>query len=242
MDELKSLGGETWFQLGDKDIALHLTRRYWLAQGLTLSEVTDKLAKTLAISHPIIPMSDEPVRTIVKTPNQDLPFQHYFVKHQCAPVATGFHFDGINEASPSPKFQHALDAKDLSAIVICPSNPFVSVDPILALPDVRAAMMRSPAPVIAVSPIIGGQAIKGPAAKMMAELNVPCTPLGVAQHYEGLLDGFVIDETDRAQAPEIEQTLDLPVHICNTLMTDLETKIALAKHVLQFATTLKGQT
>jgi LPPG:FO 2-phospho-L-lactate transferase len=235
MDSLQRLGGETWFRLGDKDLATHLRRRQQLAQGLSLSEVTAGLAASLGVDTHIYPMSDDPVRTTVHTTDGDLPFQHYFVREQCRPAVTGFNFDGISAARPNRAVLRLLQDGQLSRVVICPSNPFVSVDPILQVPGLWLALRDCPAPVILVSPIVAGLALKGPAAKMMAELGVPVTATGVAEHYSGrypgLVDYFVIDESDVTLAPEIEE-LGLEVAVTKTIMNSRDDKRRLARFTL----------
>jgi LPPG:FO 2-phospho-L-lactate transferase len=179
-------------------------------------------------------MCDQPVRTKIKTDGGELAFQHYFVRDQCAPAVKGFYFEGVEQATTHPAFLGALQDPELSAIIICPSNPFVSVDPILALSGVRAAMQASAAPVIAVSPIVGGMAIKGPAAKMMAELNMPASAQSVAEYYGDLLDGFIVDITDVDQCDRIRQrTL-----VTDTIMTNMNKKKSLAQACLGFAASL----
>ena len=216
LEALSHLGGETWFRLGDRDLATHVERTQRLRVGETLTEVTAALCRALGIAARVLPMSDDPVRTVVLTETGELSFQHYFVRDGCAPTVSGFRFAGIDAARPSPAFLQALEDHATAAILVCPSNPFVSVDPVLALDGVQEALRRAAAPVVAVSPIVGGgpparAAIKGPAAKMMAELGMPVTAAGVARHYRerNLLDGFVIDEADVGQAAEIED-LGLP--------------------------------
>lgn len=238
LDALARLGGETWFRLGDRDLATHVVRTRMLQEGRTLSEATAHLCRALGISHPILPMSDNAVRTVVLTQSGErLGFQHYFVRDQCEPAVTGFEFVGIDQAKPAPAFAAALAHLDLSAVIICPSNPFVSVDPMLLLPDVMPAMRGSNAPVVAVSPIVGGHAIKGPAAKMMAELGMPQSALGVAQHYAGRIDGFVLDAEDATLAPAVN-ALGLATLVTNTVMTTLDDKVQLAKATLAFAASL----
>jgi len=183
MDALQRLGGETWFRLGDNDLATHLWRTSLLDQGESLLHITDSLARQLGIASRIHPMCEERVRTMVRCQGRDLPFQHYFVKEQCKPVVTGFSFEGIADARPNAKVMALLRDAAFAAIVVCPSNPFVSIDPILQIPGFWPALRDNPAPVVLVSPIVAGMAIKGPAAKMMAELGVPVTALGVAQHF-----------------------------------------------------------
>ena len=192
------------------------------------------ITRQLGITAQVVPMTDDPVRTMVQTADGPLAFQHYFVRDRCEPVVTGFEFEGIAAARPQADFMTALSDPELLAIVITPSNPFVSVDPILALPGVRAAMAAAPAPVIAVSPIVAGLAIKGPAAKMMAELGMPSTALAVAQHYGGLLDGFVLDHGDQDQADAVA-ALGIRPLVTKTVMQSLEDRIKLAEFVLAAA-------
>jgi LPPG:FO 2-phospho-L-lactate transferase len=201
MAALEGLRGETWFQLGDADLAVHVERTWRLAQGATLSDVTAHLCRALGIAARVLPMSDDPVRTRVLTADGWLDFQDYFVRRRCQPAVRAFEFAGAATARPQPAALAALERHDLRAIIICPSNPFVSVEPILAVPGMRAAMQQSDAPVIAVTPIIGGQAIKGPAAKMLAELGLEVSGAAVARRYADLLDGFVIDHVDDMPEP-----------------------------------------
>jgi LPPG:FO 2-phospho-L-lactate transferase len=235
MEALKELGGETWFRLGDRDMATHLWRTQELASGPGLSEVTAALAQRLGVACRIHPMTDDRVRTIVHCEDGDMPFQHYFVRSQCQPVVTGFNFEGISAARPNRQVMSLLQGGDISRIVLCPSNPFVSIDPILQVPGLWLALRESAAPVIVVSPIVGGKAIKGPTAKMMAELGRPVTALGVAEHYAtrypGLVDYFVIDEADATLAQAIGE-LGLDVAISTTVMNSREDKRALAFFVL----------
>jgi LPPG:FO 2-phospho-L-lactate transferase len=233
MESLEAIGGETWFRLGDRDLALHVERRRRLDAGESLSDATAAIADKLGVTANIAPMSDQPVRTIVETPDGPLIFQHYFVREQCAPRVTGFRFEGAEMAEPAPAFAAALES-DLDAIVICPSNPFISIDPILAIPGVPAAIRNNPAPVIAVSPIVGGQAIKGPTAKMMAELGLPSGAVAVARHYGALLDGFVLDTCDADLADEVK-ALGIAVLVTDTIMKSLDDKMRLAAEVLDFA-------
>jgi LPPG:FO 2-phospho-L-lactate transferase len=233
MEAQAALGGETWFRLGDRDLAVHLERTRRTAAGETLSAVTADLARRLGGRVWIAPMSDRPVRTIVETPDGPLPFQHYFVREQCRPRVTGFRFEGAAAATPSPAFAAAL-AGGPEAVVICPSNPFISIDPILAVPGVRDALARRSAPAVAVSPIVGGRAIKGPTAKMMTELGIPSDAAAVAQHYRGLIDGFILDRSDAASAAAVER-LGLAVLVTGTVMQTLDDKAQLAREALDFA-------
>lgn len=231
MDALAVLGGPDWFRLGDRDLATHLQRTSLLARGESLTQVTASLCQSLGIAHRLVPMTDDRVRTMVSTAEAELGFQEYFVREQCAPKVNGFRFEGVTKASPSPEMMAWLKAPDLEAIIICPSNPFVSVDPILQLPGVREALTASGVPVIAISPIVGGVAIKGPAAKMMQELAMPSTATAIAQWYDTLLSGFVIDLTDESLASSIP----IPTRVVSTMMTSLASKRQLALDVLDFA-------
>jgi LPPG:FO 2-phospho-L-lactate transferase len=242
LDALARLGGQDWFRLGDRDLATHIFRSDLLGRGATLSEVTRKLSLALGVSHPILPMSDDRVSTIVHTATgEELAFQHYFVRDRCEPEVTGFHFDGIDTATPAPGFLEALADDDLALIVICPSNPFVSVDPVFSLPGVLDHIIARGVPMVAVSPIVGGLAIKGPAAKMMAELGMPSTPVSVARHYldgyRGALTGFVMDDQDRHLLNDVE-ALGLPAIVTNTVMITLQDRITLAKAVMGFGINL----
>ncbi len=235
MDAMARLGGDTWFRLGDKDIATHLYRTGRLDQGEDLATVTADLAAQFGIGALVHPMSNDPVRTVVHCSEGDLPFQHYFVRRQCEPPVKGFSFAGVEQARPNPRVMQQLGDNAFSHIVICPSNPFVSIDPILQLPGLWTALRDSTAPVIMVSPIVAGLALKGPAAKMMAELQVPVTAQGVAQHYAhkypGLVDYFLIDDSDATLAPEINE-LGLGAIVAPTIMKSLHHKIDLARQCL----------
>ena len=239
MEALAELGGETWFFLGDKDLAIHVERTRRLRAGESLSAVTSDLCARLGIQARIVPMSDDPVPTIVETEEGPLAFQHYFVRERCRPRVLGFRHEGAAQARPSAGFLDALAAPDLGAVIICPSNPYISIDPILALPGVRAALTACEAPVVAISPIIGGQAVKGPTAKMMAERGVAPSAAAIAEHYAGLIDGFVLDEADRNAAAVIAAT-GVAVEVTATMMTARADKQALARAVLAFAERLSA--
>ncbi len=238
MDALAQLGGETWFRLGDRDLATHLFRTEALTAGMSLSEVTSLLARRLGIASHLHPMSDDPVRTVVHSVEGDLPFQRYFVGRQCEPPVTGFSFEGLDAAVPNGALLELLESDDLDCILICPSNPFVSIDPILLLPGVWQRLRDCPAPVIAVSPIVAGVAIKGPAAKMMAELGMPVSAAAVLAHYQSacpdMLTGFVIDLSDATLAPEMTAT-GVKTVATATLMKTLDDKRALARFCLDLA-------
>jgi LPPG:FO 2-phospho-L-lactate transferase len=235
METMESLGGETWFRLGDRDIALHVERTRRLRLGDSLSTVTTDICRRLGIESRVIPMSDDPVRTRLRTAEGWLDFQEYFVHRRCEPVVSELLFQGAGAARPHPDFMAALRDPALRAIVICPSNPFISVEPILAIPGVRQALIDSPAPVIAVSPIIAGQAVKGPTAKMMTELGMDPSAGTVATRYQDLLDGYVIDHADMSEVVSI----DARVTLAQTLMRTMEDREALARTVLDAAAVLR---
>ena len=228
MAVLESLGGDTWFKLGDGDLATHVERTRRLAAGERLSQITDEFRRRLGIAARLTPMSDDRVRTRLRTAEGWLDFQDYFVRRQCAPAVSEIAFAGAETAQPHPDFLAALADQNLRMVVICPSNPFISIDPILSLPGVREALRACHAPVVAVSPIIGGKAVKGPTAKMMAELGLPVTAEAVARHYRDLLDHYVVDDADTAAIPD----LDLPLTATRTLMETLADREALARVVL----------
>lgn len=229
LDALGRLGGETWFRLGDLDLAMHLRRTELLAGGCTLTDATRAICHALGVRHPVVPMSDAPVRTIALTEHGDMAFQEYFVRHSCEPRITGVRFDGAEVAPPSPALSDALAIAD--AVVFCPSNPLVSIGPVLAVRGIRDAIERFVGPRVAVSPIVGGRALKGPAAKMMAELGEEVSNAGVARRYAGLIDVLVLDESDDAEAPAVE-ALGIAAHVAPTVMTTDADKMALAREVL----------
>jgi LPPG:FO 2-phospho-L-lactate transferase len=231
MQALGSLGGETWFSLGDGDLATHVERTRRLVAGESLSQITEDFRRRLSISARLLPMSDDRVRTRLLTAAGWLDFQDYFVRQRCTPVVREIAFAGAGVARPQPEFLAALADENLRVVVICPSNPFISVDPILALPGVRDALHACAAPVVAVSPIIGGKAVKGPTAKMMAELGLPVGAAAVARHYGDILDLYVADEAD---ADEVRE-LGLPVVFTRTLMLSLADREGLACAVLDAA-------
>jgi LPPG:FO 2-phospho-L-lactate transferase len=234
MAALAELGGETWFNLGDRDLATHVERTRRLRAGETLSAITIDLCRRLGITARVLPMSDRPVRTVVTTAGEgEMEFQHWFVRRRCEPAVTAIRFTGLADARPLPATLATLRSDRLRGLVICPSNPFVSVAPILAVPDMQPAIRNSRCPRVAVSPIIGGEAVKGPAARMLADLGHSVSALGVARHYRGLIDGFVLDTVDAALAPEIE-ALGMHVMVADTMMRDDDDKQRLATTVLEF--------
>jgi LPPG:FO 2-phospho-L-lactate transferase len=234
MQALGALGGETWFRLGDGDLATHVERTRRLAGGEALTAITTAFTRRLGIEAELLPMSDDPVRTMVETAEGTLPFQRYFVARRCEPVVRRIFFEGADRARPNPSILSALGSPDLGLVVICPSNPYLSVDPILAMPGLRQAIADCAAPVVAVSPLIGGQAVKGPTAKIMTELGMPLTQASIARHYDGLIDGIMIDKADEAEA------LSLPVttRTTRTLMTSIEDRERLAREVIEFGNSL----
>jgi LPPG:FO 2-phospho-L-lactate transferase len=233
MEALGALGGETWFRLGDRDLAMHVERTRALRSGISLTEFTAATACRLGIAPSILPMSDDRIETMVVTADGTLPFQRYFVGLQCAPVVKRLEFRNAERAAASSQVLGALRNPDLAAIIICPSNPYLSVDPMLAVSDISRALDEVTAPIVAVSPLIGGQAVKGPTAKIMAELGVPADSASIARHYP-FIDGLIIDETDRAEAGSI----DMPVRVTSTLMRSLEDRDRLATDCLDFASRL----
>ena len=239
MNALEQLNQPNWFRLGDRDLATHITRTELLKQGNTLSQVTQRLTVALDIEAHIFPMTDQVVSTFVRLEDGSaLGFQEYFVKEQCQPKISGYFFEGIEKTKSSKQFISTLDNPNLAAIIICPSNPFVSIEPILSIPETADAIRQHPAPVIAVSPIIAGQAVKGPTAKMMQELGIPSSVLGVAEYYQqqhgDLIDCFIIDHKDQHLQPELE-SMGLSVLAVNTMMNTLQDRVTLAGHCLSLA-------
>ena len=225
IENASQLGGPGWFNLGDQDLGTHLERTRRWKEGQCLSEITRDFCRAWGIEHTILPMSDQPVRTIVETEEGELTFQEYFVHRRCEPRVKGFRFDGADQAEPARGVPAAIRSAD--AILICPSNPWVSIDPILkVIPKIEK-------PVLAVSPIIGGQTVKGPAAKMYRELGIEPSALAVANHYRGLAAGFVLDTVDKQLEGEI-MGLSMQTLVTNTLMNSLDDRSRLAEDVLNF--------
>lgn len=222
---VEKLGGPAWFRLGDQDIATHLERTRRLKERKPLSEITKEFCKAWGIEPTVLPMTDSPVRTMVDSDEGELAFQEYFVHRQCQPRVKGFRFDGVEVAEPAPGVREALESAD--AVVFCPSNPWVSIDPILRV------VGKVQKPVIAVSPIIGGKAVKGPAAKMYAELGIAPSALAVAKHYRTILTGFVLDTTDLESEKQIRD-LSVKTLITDTIMNQSTDRIRLANDVLHF--------
>ena len=236
---VRDLGGETWFNLGDKDLAMHVERTKELKAGVSLSQVTKKLSAALGVKIDIVPMADSSVATTILTDDGPLAFQHYFVRDKCNPKVKGFKFEGLDKARPADGINR-FNAERQRALLIAPSNPFVSIDPILGIPKLRETFIGSCQVKLAVSPIVGGIAIKGPAAKMMSELGIPSTATEVARHYLGLIDGIVIDEVDRHQASQIE-SLGIKPFVTKTVMSTLDDKIDLATDCIEYIDYLAGK-
>jgi LPPG:FO 2-phospho-L-lactate transferase len=227
MAAVRDLGGPGWFNLGDGDLALHVLRLAAFARGESLSQVTTAFARAWGLAATILPMSDDSVATLIDTDVGRLSFQDYFVARQCAPTLRGVSFAGAQTARAGPGVLDAIAGAD--RILIAPSNPWLSVDPILAIPGLRGALAAAAAPVVAVSPQIAGQAVKGPTAKLMAELGLPLTNASIAAHYAGLIDGLLIDSGDDAEGVAV------PVARTATLMRSLEDRARVAQAALDLA-------
>jgi len=231
METLAALGGEDWFRLGDRDLAVHVERTHRLRRGETLAEITADFCRRLGVGPRVLPATDDPVRTRLNTDEGWLDFQDYFVRLRCRPVISELVFAGAESACPQPDVLAALRSERLRAVIICPSNPFISIEPILAVAGMRQALAACPAPVVAVSPVIGGRAVKGPTAKMMTELGIAPGAAAVAQRYGSLLDGYIIDIGDAGEAVGLTPRVTL----APTLMTSLAEREALARVVLDAA-------
>ena len=234
---LKRLGADTWFLLGDQDLAVHIRRTELMRAGRTLAEIADEFRRALGVDTRIIPMCNQPVGTYIKTNAGLMHFEHYLVQRHAKDEVFGVHFEGADAASPAPGVLEAI--RDAEAILIAPSNPIVSVGTILAVPGVRAAIEAAAAPVVAVSPIVGGQAIKGPAAPLMTALGYEVSARGVAQCYAGLIDALVIDTVDAALVDDI-RALGVDVVVTDTIMRGPAEKRALAQAALGAARSLRA--
>ena len=235
---LDRLGADTWFNLGSRDFAMHIRRTELLAQGSSLSQVTAQLTAKLGIEHPIIPMSDQPVRTVLETNDGTLSMQEYFVKRRAEPVVNSISYVGAADAQPSPGFASALEAA--TTIVICPSNPFLSVAPVLAIPGVRDTIAEHRAPRVAVSPIVGGTAVRGPAGKIMQELGADVSAVGVAREYRQVCDVLVLDSQDEGLADAVAAE-GVEAAVMPTIMQTDEDKVQLAERVLALASDLENR-
>ena len=234
--EIKKLGGPTWFSLGNKDLATHLERTRRLNNGEKLSQITTDFCQRWGVKASVLPMSDDLVPTIVKTNQGDLNFQDYFVKLKCEPEVSGFFYQGADKAQPAPGVIEAINQANM--IVICPSNPWVSIAPILAIPEIKSALLEKI--VIAVSPIISGKAVKGPAAKMYREMGIQPSAAVVANHYDDMLTGFILDQQDKRLVSDIEQKFSgaLKVLATNTWMKTRDDRARVAEDVINFGKTL----
>jgi LPPG:FO 2-phospho-L-lactate transferase len=230
LETLDALGGPTWFRLGDRDLALHHERTRRLASGEPLSDVMRALAATMGVRNAVLPMTDDRVRTLVLTAEGEIPFQTYFVGMACEPAVRGFRFSGAETSRPAPGVLEALAGADV--IVLCPSNPWVSLDPILAVPGIRDSVRAGVA--VAVSPIVGGQALKGPAAKMFREMGMEPSARSVAEHFDGLIRGLAIDVADASEAAGIE-AVGIRALVTRTVMKGRPARRRLAEEVLGFA-------
>ncbi|HET6885210.1 MAG TPA: 2-phospho-L-lactate transferase [Rubrobacteraceae bacterium] len=235
LEMLARYGEDTWFKLGDRDLATHILRTARLRAGETLTRIIADLSTALGVGSAILPMCDEPVATVLDTPDGPLEFQEYFVRRGQRDEVLGMWLRGIGDARPTDAVQEALAAADL--VVLCPSNPVVSIGPILAVPGMREALASAPLPGVAVSPIVGGRALKGPADRMLASLGVEVSPVGVARMYEGLVDGMVIDGVDEGEGERIE-ALGMRVLATAAVMRDAPDRARLAREVLDFGTGL----
>jgi LPPG:FO 2-phospho-L-lactate transferase len=236
LDGIAAYGVETWFLIGDRDFATDILRTAWLREGQRLTEVTRRLSDGLGIEAKIVPMTDDPVATMVQTPDGELTFQDYFVRRQQQDVVTGVTFTGIEQASATQEALDAIESAEL--IVFCPSNPIVSIGPLLAIPELRAAVERSRAPRIAVSPIVAGKALKGPADKMLASLGYEASAASVASILRPLIDGYVLDERDADAIPAIE-SLGLPAQALQTIMGGRDDRARLGREVIEFGLSLR---
>lgn len=233
VEAMGRIGAPAWFRVGDRDLATHLTRTQLLASGRTLTQATAEIAAALGVQPSILPMSDERVETRVATPAGELSFQEYFVRERYRPEVRSVRFLGAEEAVPAPGVLEAIAHAD--AVVLAPSNPITSIGPILAVPGIRQALRETEAPVGAISPIVGGAAVSGPAGALMAAQGLPVSVAGVAQAYEDFLDLLIVDERDASAAESLRKS-GLQVHCTNTIMKTAEDKAALAAAVLQLIT------
>ena len=237
MKAMKEIGGETWFQLGDRDLAIHVERTRRLKEGERLSLITSSFCRKFGVKSHIVPATDDSLKTLVKTPKGILSFQHYFVRDQCRPKILGLKYEGSENAQPCPALEEALESSLLETVVVCPSNPFLSIDPILAVKGVREKLKSSNARVLAVSPIVGGDAVKGPTANNLRDLGFSVSAYTIAKYYSDFIDGFMLDKEDENEISRIE-SLGIQVGLADTVMTDLQSKIKLAEDVLRFSKTL----
>ncbi|MCY3883703.1 MAG: 2-phospho-L-lactate transferase [Gammaproteobacteria bacterium] len=232
---MKRLGGDTWFRLGDKDLATHVYRSSLLSTGSTLTEATQEIAHSFQIEHQVLPMSDDPVRTMVSTNEGVLPFQDYFVRRRCEPTVSAIEYQGGAVA----RLNLELDLESVSKVILCPSNPYLSIDPLLSISELAEFLQGTSVPVVAVSPIVKGLALKGPTAKMMRELGIQPSATTVASHYRDLISGFVLDQEDAEHSAEICR-MGLRTAEFQTIMRTFDDRVQLARDVLGFCETLSN--
>ncbi len=241
MQELRRQGGPDWFLLGDRDLVLHVERTRRLAEGERLTQIMNDLASRFGVASRLLPMSDTPVSTLLDTDAGALEFQHYFVRLRAMPKVQRLHYAGAAQARPTDEILDLLRSRSLEAIIVCPSNPYLSIDPMLAVPGLRLALRAAQVPIVAVSPLIGGRAIKGPTTKIMAELGIAADALAIARHYSGLIDGLLIDEVDATPDTRaaLEQT-GLRVGVTRTLMKTLGDRERVAQAAIELAAGLRA--
>lgn len=232
LEMLRKFGADTWFKLGDRDLATHIRRTQLLSEGHSLSDVTTELNRSLGVSHRVTPMSDDPVKTVLSTDEGELPMQRYFVGRRAEPKVTAVRYVGADTAAASPGLESAIAGAGM--LILCPSNPYLSLGPILALPGLRQRLRAFPGKKVCVSPIVGGDSVKGPAGKIMAELGKQVSCVEVAREFRDICDVFVMDLQDQALAAEVEE-MGLTPLVASTIMETEEDKIALAKQILALA-------
>jgi LPPG:FO 2-phospho-L-lactate transferase len=241
MDELRRQGGPDWFLLGDRDLALHVERTRRLADGERLTAVMAEFAMRFGVASRLLPMSDAPISTVLETDAGRLEFQHYFVRLRAMPKVKHLQYAGAAQARPTDDILDLLRSRSLETIILCPSNPYLSIDPILSVPGLRMALRAAHVPIIAVSPLIGGRAVKGPTTKIMQELGVEANARAIARHYAGLIDGLIIDESDHTvETREALDALRLPFGVTRTLMKTLEDRERVAASALELAERLRN--
>lgn len=235
LDTLASLGEPSWFRLGDRDLAVHIARTHSLKRGKSLSEITNRVRVALGVKCRILPVSDDPIRTFIHTSIGRLSFQDYFVRKRCEPIV-----NQIEYAHANARLNPELDLSELEGVIICPSNPYLSIGPMLAIDSLFEFLQSTRIPVVAVSPVVAGKAIKGPTTKIMQELGVDVSAIAVARHYRELINGFIVDESDIDSVPEIE-SMDISVSAYPSVMTTLHDRIKLARHSVDFVRSLSQQ-
>lgn len=239
MEELRRQGGPDWFLLGDRDLVLHVERTRRLADDERLTQIMSDVASRFGVASRLLPMSDTPISTLLETDAGSLEFQHYFVRLRAMPKVQRLHYAGAAQARPTDEVLDVLRSRSLEAIIVCPSNPYLSIDPILAVPGLRMALRAARVPIIAVSPLIAGRAIKGPTTKIMTELGIAADASAIARHYSGLIDGLLIDEADAtAETRSALERTGLRVGVTRTLMKTLEDRERVANAALELAAEL----